>query len=107
MSQRSIDNAVIKAVAYKLDKMEMTIEELENNKKLILDLSMSSQDDRVRFNATKLLTETEMKIAELRWKMFEHDNPAIQKQEIVHKIDKIEIELLQKAPQNDTKNQPT
>jgi hypothetical protein len=71
----------------KLDTMEMTLDELEENKKRILELSKNSLDDRVKFNATKLLAETELKIADLRWKMYEHDNPATHRSEIVGRFE--------------------
>jgi hypothetical protein len=85
MSQRSQDNAVIHAIGAKLDAMESTVVELETNKKMIEKLRDTSDDDRVIFNATKLLHETELKITELRFRIFEHDNPATQKSEVLHK----------------------
>jgi glutathionylspermidine synthase len=85
MSQRSQDNAVIKAINCKIDSMQSTVEQLEANKATIEMLRDTSEDDRVRFNAAKLIADIEMRIVEMRWKMYEHENPAVQRSEIEHK----------------------
>lgn len=77
-----MDNAVIKAIVCKIDTMQHTVEQLEANKATIEILRDCSKDDRVRFNAAKLIADIEMRIIDMRWKMYEHDNPAVQKSEI-------------------------
>jgi hypothetical protein len=84
MSQRSQDNAVIRAIKAKLAVLESDERELLINKKMISTLRDTSEDDRVRFNATKLIHETEMRIAELRLKTEEYENPVTQKSEVTH-----------------------
>jgi len=86
MSQRSEDNATIRAIRAKLEVMaSRTPEELEENRQYIKVLRDTSEDERVRMNAAKLLVDIDMKQIDFEVKMYEHDNPAVQKSEIEHK----------------------
>ena len=101
MSERADQNAVIKAVQSKLSAMEYSLDELETNKKVLIMLRDTSEDDRVRFNATKTINDTEIKISEMRMKIFEHDNPAMSRLDVTsggESISKININLIAPDP---------
>ncbi len=83
-STQSEGNLIVHGIKAKLAAMEHTAKELQTNKKMIETLRDTSKDDRVRMNATKLIFDIEKHITDMRWKMFEHENPAIQKSEITH-----------------------
>ena len=82
LSDRSTNNAVIRAIRIKLEAMKSSAEELRTNKKLIETLRDCADDERTRFNAAKLIHDTEIKIAELEFKTEEYENPATQKSEM-------------------------
>lgn len=79
MSKRSDDNAILRAIKMKISCLEYTEQELIDNRKFAIMLRDTSNDDRVRFNATKLINDTTIKINELRLQMEEYENPATQK----------------------------
>lgn len=91
----------LSGVKLKLSALESTVEELVINKKQIEILRDTSEDDRVRFNASKLINDTEMKIIELKIKIQEYEAPATQKTDLnVFFPDRIEIETI---PTKETK----
>jgi len=67
VSQRSIDNAVIKATRYQshLEAMTSSVDELKKCAKRLQYLRDTSDDDRVVFNASKELRDLTMRVIEL------------------------------------------
>lgn len=114
MPRNRTDRAVVKALKAKnteqltaldgvectLKAMESTADELQTNKRMAEVLRDTSEDDRVRFNATKLIHDTALKIAELRFKIEEYKNPAEKKVNLNGSltIRKTEIEMPKKLP---------
>jgi hypothetical protein len=98
VSQRSQDNAVVKAIKAKLEAMASDVDKLVENKRMIETLRDTSEDDRVRFNAAKLIADIEIRIIEQTWEMYEHDEPPVHKTEAKVEIDipsKLTVEIVQ------------
>jgi len=86
MSKRATDNAVIRAITQTCTAMDYDVAALEQNKKHIEMLRDTSSDDRVRIKASKLISDISLKIADLKFRMYEHENPATQKHDVTGNI---------------------
>jgi hypothetical protein len=82
----SDDRAILKAYKTILETSDEVTAQRRKDLRISLEaLAKSSIDDRVRLGALKQIFELDRQIADYEYKLFEHDNPAVQKSEIEHK----------------------
>ena len=90
--------AVVRCIQKMLDMgnvKEATIAKLDDTiGKLIVDTC----DDRVKLGCLKLRHEIAMRTAEMKFRIYEHDNPAVQRSEVMHKgLPEVPRELIVKV----------
>jgi hypothetical protein len=74
---------------------ESTLKKLDST---INSLAETTIDDRVKLGCAKLQHEIALRTAEMQFKMYEHDHPAVQRSEVTHKFPtNIKVEILKKG----------
>lgn len=77
--------AIVRAIGKMLDMGSVKEKNLAKIDDTIEGLMKDTCDDRVKLGCLKLRHEIAMRTAEMRFKIFEHDNPAVQRSEVLHK----------------------
>jgi hypothetical protein len=82
----SIDRSVLRAYQTILDTGdEVTVAQRKDLRAKLNNLYGSTIDDRVKLGVLKQIYEIDKQIADNEWKIYEHENPATQKSEVLHK----------------------
>jgi hypothetical protein len=77
--------AVVRAIQKMLKLGNVKEGSLKKLDSTINSLASNTIDDRVKLGCAKLQHEIAIRTAELQFKIYEHDNPAVQRSEVMHK----------------------